>query len=298
MERRRLFSSLGYKSLFEYCVKELKYTEGQAGRRIQAMRLLKELPEIEGKIEKGEISLSNLSKAQSYFKEAKRLQVKRDVADSSSIGLSSGISEEELNRSFKLKVLKDLENKSSREGEKYLLKLLPEKPLPREKERILKDNKTEVKFIMSEELRAKLEEVRSLLGLKGLGLSFSEVLEEMAKLSLESLKIKKFGKKRVLLEKSGERRSKRIKKNTPAPELRCGKEEANEKKAQNHQRYISKSVKHKVWSRDQGKCTNCQSQINLNYDHIKPLALGGELKASLFSLQSKRSDQGFWDFKN
>jgi hypothetical protein len=39
---RKLFSDLGYPSLFEYAVKELKYSEGQACRRIQAMRLIDE----------------------------------------------------------------------------------------------------------------------------------------------------------------------------------------------------------------------------------------------------------------
>jgi len=37
VERRRLFSSLGYKSLFEFAVKKLGYAEDQAYRRISAM---------------------------------------------------------------------------------------------------------------------------------------------------------------------------------------------------------------------------------------------------------------------
>src|SRR6185503_20452586 len=53
VQRRRLFSDLGYKSLFEYAVKELAYSEDQAHRRINAMRLLREVPQIETKIETG-----------------------------------------------------------------------------------------------------------------------------------------------------------------------------------------------------------------------------------------------------
>ena len=67
IERRRLFSDLGYKSLFEYAMCELKYSEGQAGRRIQAMRLLKDLPELEAKIATGALSLSHVQQAQSFF---------------------------------------------------------------------------------------------------------------------------------------------------------------------------------------------------------------------------------------
>ena len=34
VELKRLFSYLGHPSLFEYCVQELRYSEGKAGRRI------------------------------------------------------------------------------------------------------------------------------------------------------------------------------------------------------------------------------------------------------------------------
>jgi len=76
VERRKLFSDLECQSLFEYCVKELGYSEGQAGRRIQAMRLLKEIPEIEDKIKTGKLSLSNLSQAQAYFRQKGKPSVK------------------------------------------------------------------------------------------------------------------------------------------------------------------------------------------------------------------------------
>ncbi len=71
VERRKLFSELGYQSLFEYAVKELGYSEGQAGRRLQAMRLIKEFPDIEEKISSGTLNLSNISQAQSYFRDVK-----------------------------------------------------------------------------------------------------------------------------------------------------------------------------------------------------------------------------------
>ena len=40
IEVRKLFSELGYPSLFDFAVSELKYSRGEAGRKIQAMRLL------------------------------------------------------------------------------------------------------------------------------------------------------------------------------------------------------------------------------------------------------------------
>lgn len=71
IERRMLFAKLSYSSLFEYAVKELRYSEGAAQRRISSMRLLKELPEIEAKVECGALSLCALSQARSFFRQEK-----------------------------------------------------------------------------------------------------------------------------------------------------------------------------------------------------------------------------------
>ncbi|MCB9025061.1 MAG: HNH endonuclease [Bdellovibrionaceae bacterium] len=192
VERRRLFSDLGYQSLFEYAVKELKYSEGQAGRRIQAMRLLKELPEIEKKIESGALSLTNISQAQAYFREVKKSATTK--MESNKI----------LKATDKVKILENLENKSTREGQKILLQMLPEIALPKEKERILSDHHTEIRFVINQELKNRLTELRSLLGAKGATMNMAELIEYMTKTSIEAIKIKKFGKKQVLNEPSQE----------------------------------------------------------------------------------------------
>lgn len=38
---------------------------------------------------------------------------------------------------------------------------------------------------------------------------------------------------------------------------------------------IKASVKREVWRRDQGRCVQCGSQKNLEYDHIIPVSRGG-----------------------
>jgi hypothetical protein len=38
LERRKTFLELGYSSVFDFCVRKIKYSSSQAGRRIQAAR--------------------------------------------------------------------------------------------------------------------------------------------------------------------------------------------------------------------------------------------------------------------
>lgn len=241
VERRRLFSDLGYQSLFEYGVKELKYSEGQAGRRLQAMRLIKEVPQVEAKIQSGVLSLSNVSQAQSFFREAKREKKPVTVAE-------------------KIAVLDQLENKSAREGQKLLLSLAPEQALPKEKERQLTPTHVEMRFVLSDDLRAQLEQVRSLLGPAGASMSLAELIAQMAQLSVKQLKVKRFGRKRTQTSAS------------PTSELKV----SISKSSSRNPRHIHPGVKHHVWMRDQGKCTKCGGTRNLNYDHVLPVALGGK----------------------
>jgi len=61
VEKRMLYARRGFQSLYDYSVKELGYSEGAAHRRIASMRLLKELPELESKVESGALPLSTLA---------------------------------------------------------------------------------------------------------------------------------------------------------------------------------------------------------------------------------------------
>ncbi|HAZ13397.1 MAG: hypothetical protein A2X86_14765 [Bdellovibrionales bacterium GWA2_49_15] len=69
VDRRKLYADIGYSSMFAYCTDELRYSPDQAGRRISACRMLATLPEIEEKLDRGELNLTVLGLAKSYFKE-------------------------------------------------------------------------------------------------------------------------------------------------------------------------------------------------------------------------------------
>ncbi len=167
VERRSLYAELSYTSLFEYAVKELKYSEGSAHRRIASMRLLKELPEIETKLECGTLSLSALAQAQSFFRH------------------------EKMQTSEKREVLFALENKSVREVERELVsrstdavKMIPEKL------RQVTSTHTELKLMVEDEFLNELEELRELLSNKLSGATLKEVLGFAVKNTLQILKPK------------------------------------------------------------------------------------------------------------
>jgi len=141
-EKTMLYAKMGYRDLQEYCVRELKYSEGSAWRRISAMKLLKEVPEIKEKIESGDLNLTQLSMAKAHFRE-----VKASVEE-------------------KKEVLSALENQSTRHTERLLAECKPESliPKPEVKEKAIKGKKLEVTFVLDEEFQKELEELEILLG--------------------------------------------------------------------------------------------------------------------------------------
>ncbi len=167
IQRRRLYSDLGFPSLFEYCVKSLKYSEAQTHRRIVAMRMIVEIPEIEEKIESGDLSLSNLVRAKTFFNQEEK---------------SAPMARAEM-----LEVLTTLENKSAREGEKILLAISGEKISVKESQRQVTAEITELRFGADEKLLAKINHLKGLLAHKKSGASLAEIFSEICDVALEKL---------------------------------------------------------------------------------------------------------------
>ena len=145
IESKMIYAEMAYSSLYEFCVKHLKYSEGAAHRRISAMRLLKTLPEKMKqetilKIESGSISVSNLCLLHGFLKTEKK--------ESKKI-----YSNEE-----KTSLILSIENCSKLEVEKKLAAIQP-KIIPIESRRILTNELTEIKFVADQALIEKLNRV-------------------------------------------------------------------------------------------------------------------------------------------
>lgn len=60
-DRRKLYLERGYRSLFDYCIRKLKYSPSAAGRRIQAARCIRRYPEVLALFHEGALSLCAVS---------------------------------------------------------------------------------------------------------------------------------------------------------------------------------------------------------------------------------------------
>ncbi len=148
VERDKHFLALGYPSLFEFATKELGYSAGAAFRRIQSMRLLKEIPSVEEKLASGQISLCVAAKTESFF------QKNRPTPEA------------------KQEILQSMYGASARECERKLAELVPERK-----------TETVLEIPVTPELTAKLEKLKTHLPHKNL----TDLLDKIAELALKEL---------------------------------------------------------------------------------------------------------------
>src|SRR6202050_691424 len=155
---RRLHLKRGYSSLHQYLVKVLKYSDGCASRRINAMRLVQELPETRKSIENGSLSLTTASQIQLVIEKKKSKN-------------------EPLAKEEKIDLFLKLEGKSSREVERTIAQICPEVIKRTESQRYVGNNKVQKTLIISEELHEKIEKLTSLKGHENK--DFTVILEEL-----------------------------------------------------------------------------------------------------------------------
>lgn len=253
VEDRRLYLERGFSSLYDFATKELGYSEGAAHRRIAAMRLIKEIPQVEEKLEKGKISLMVASQIQSFVR---RENKKRKEEKKSPIS-----------KSEKLELIEVLEGTSARICEKKLLERAPEIALPKEKVRSISEEKTLVQFVADKKLMNKIERLKWLLSHQNVEGRYDQLFEKVIDMALEKLDP----------EKRRERRAKKAKKGA------LGESSPPALEVETRNRHIPQAIRDQVWTRDRGRCQyqapvtgkKCESQYCLEIDHRKAYALGG-----------------------
>ncbi len=82
-DQRRAWAEAGYPSLWEWCVRALHLSEGAAGRRIAAMRVLRRLPGLAEPLRDGRLSLSTAAALAEYVFGREHMDQFRKDADRS-----------------------------------------------------------------------------------------------------------------------------------------------------------------------------------------------------------------------
>jgi hypothetical protein len=257
VDRRRLYAEWSCSSLWEFCTKELKYSSGATSRRIAAMRLLRDLPELKEDLESGKQNLSSLGQAQKFFNAQEKATDKKLTSEQ------------------KRDVLEQIEGKSTREVEKDLLELssAPTEIKHPEKKRAIDKSHTELRLVLDAELLEKLDRIQALRSHADPSFSYIELLKFMASDILKRLDPTE--KEKTKAEKA---------RSHPTPGVKPKSRIA-----------IPASTKRQVWVRDQGKCTfkDCNSTRFLEIDHIVPVALGGSSDSSNLRLRCRGHNQRY-----
>ncbi len=262
MENRKLYRERGFSNLFAYCVEGLGYTPGSATRRIKSMKLLKNLPElVQKKVEEalntGKVSLSNVSSLQHFFEKEKKF------------------CDKEYTQTEKIDLLDKIEGKSQDQCQRLLFSISqnPEKTvLSQDRERILSETQSEIKFVASDQQMKMFQRVREITAHANPHPTYAELFEMLADFML----MKKDPAYKV------------TQKSHSAAEwtktVRKPSDQSQPKPRQNERPYTSKKLEREVHARDHSMCTFedpltgkiCGCKYGLEIDHAVPVALGGE----------------------
>jgi 5-methylcytosine-specific restriction endonuclease McrA len=281
--RRRLFAMRGFSSLFDYATRELGYSAAAAQRRISAMHLLAELPEMEDKIKSGDLSLTHVAQAQKLFNTEKKLNHPIAPAE-------------------KKAILESLTLKSTREAEQILLTHSSQPVQAQKPDHIcaITPTESEMRLIADQELLDKLERVKGLIAHTHPNPTLCDLFKAMADIAIEKLEPKRPQHKAnppaplgpiepqakplpAVPAKanpiSGAGVDQLTKRAQPAETLNS----VSMRSKTTASRFIPTAIRREVYHRDQGRCQYrdpqsgriCHSQYKLQLDHTHPFALGG-----------------------
>jgi hypothetical protein len=301
ISERKLFLERGFPSLYEMVTKQFGYCAGSAMRRINSMRLIQAIPEVEAKIESGELSLSVASEVQSFFY--------AEAKESRPYSMNA-----------KIELIATCLNKSKREVEMELCRRNPERE-KRESVRPISNDRLRVSFSISDQLNQKLDRLKDLMSHSDPNLSTEKLLEKLVELGLDKFDpIRKAKRVRERRErKSCVASQKDVRPDSPPPA------EATvdaEKLPDHHQdlksapsvgsirlrsRYIKAAEQHRLAENEDGlgchfvdplTARRCSSLRFIEKDHLVSFSFGGANKAENLRHMCSAHNKYRWDTRN
>jgi 5-methylcytosine-specific restriction endonuclease McrA len=298
-DRRRAFVDAGHPSLWAYCLEVLHLREGAAGRRIQAMKVLRRFPTLEEALRDGRLCLSTIALLGQVLTEENlddllaraAFRTKADVdhlvasvqaRTAPRAGIRKLPQHEPAAKPAPLPLVTN-DDRAERPAERPeraaglaapLLDRCPpmdglpaprepacEKPKHAPEMRAVTENHWSLRVTIDRACKEDLDTLKSLLAHKVPDGDLAAVLHEAI---------------RCAIEKHGKR------KGAVAPARKANRSAAPVARRNDSTSAIPAEVRREVWTRDGGRCAwiaadgrRCNSRWKLELDHIHPAALGG-----------------------
>lgn len=242
-----LHFEMGFQNLHEFAVQHLGLSDASAYRRITAMRVVREIPDVRAGLESGALCVANITAANTVFRAENKAGRPRSVEE-------------------KKKVFQQLEGLSKREGERKLLEIAPQ-ALPRERERALTPELTELRVVVDAETLQLLRQLRNAHPQEDTPALLKRVLKE----SVARLQSSRQPKQPVVVHSKI--------KDAPTPIFAPVQKSAPQTSppqlslAEMRRQTLARAHYRCEYQSPDGR--RCQSQQGLEIDHIQPRAQGG-----------------------
>ena len=273
-DARRLYAPQGYPSMYEYCLRELHFSEDIAYKRIQVARLARQFPAIHGMLADGRLHVSAVLTLSAYLTPENADDLLSAAANQTRAGIERLLAER-----FPQPDLPTLIAPLA--PTTYACQLAPGRvnfsptehagppPAP-QKLTPLAPQRFGVQFTVDQETHDDLLYAQALLGHAVPNGDVAQVFARALKALIAKLEQQKFAKT-----------------DRPRP---CRHSE--------DERHIPAEVKRAVWERDGGRCTfvsesghRCECRTRLEYDHVEPVAQGGQATAQGLRLRCRAHNQ-------
>jgi hypothetical protein len=282
IERREIHLARGFKSLHEFAVEVLGYSDGSAARRVAAMRLMRDIPETAEQLVQGTLTLETMSTLQKHFNDTKP------------------------SKELRTALVNQAQNLSKRELEKKLGK--PEATAVYLKPELVR-KLGELKLVFG---MTSLERIIEKLADQALAQAKLKEQKQIAKLERERMSSETTDQEKNALGRASSREAQKNEGQlTPPPEQQHGRQAAPPPEQQparnstpppeqqvpiptsnrdpavtataNRSRYVRLLMRRHLIQRDQARCMyvdplskrGCSETRHLEFDHMQPFSRGG-----------------------
>ena len=252
--RRRLWAGRGYSSAHRWLAGEFGYSDSSAGRRLDAARLLADVPDVAEKLATGELTLSSLSQLQSAIHQEEKRTGEKITAEA------------------KQDVVKKIEGKTSAEASRTVSTEFPEvSRAPKESLKPAGADGWTLTVGLDSAQKAALDRARELLSHSHPSATWAQIIAHLA----------------IELAKRADpvaRAARRTEKSPKMPQ----RFSATEDVSPSTRKPLPRALRDSVLAKAGGSCefadprtgAQCGSRVRVEVDHVVPFALGGSDEAS------------------